>query len=79
MAKQKFFEHINDTLHTAEYVQIKSWLLKNEPNNPAIKEIDQAIEHSFSPRPFLHNFSNEANETFARVFLILKQELNKKK
>lgn len=77
--KQQYFKQINDTLFSAEYVQIRSWLFRNEPSNPAIQEINAAVEHSFSPRPYLHQFSNEANETFARVFLIIKKELEKPK
>jgi len=77
--KQVFFKEINDTLHSAEYIQIKSWLMRNEPSNPAIQEIQKAVEHSYSPRPFQQEFSDLANETFCRVFLILQKELNKKK
>jgi len=77
--KQQYFKQLNDTLHSAEYVQIKSWLIRNEPSNPVILEISQAVEHSFSPRPFQHQFSDLANETFARVFLIIKKELEKPK
>lgn len=73
--KQQYFKQINDTLHSAEYVQIRSWLKRNEPSNPAILEISQAVEHSFSPRPYLHQFSNEANETFCRVFFIIKKSI----
>ena len=77
--KQQYFKQLNDTLYSAEYVQIKSWLLRNEPTNTAIQEIEQAVEYSFSPQPFKHQFSGEANETLYRVFLILQKELNKKK
>jgi len=77
--KQAFFKQIEDTLHSSEYVQIKSWLVKNEPTNPAIKETQKVVEHSHSPRPFQHQFSDLANETFARVFLIIKKELEKPK
>lgn len=77
--KQQYFKQINDTLHSAEYVQIRSWLRRHEPNNPAIQEINAAVEHSFSPTPYLCQFSNEANETFCRVFLIIKKELEKPK
>lgn len=76
--KQQYFQQIECTLHSAEYVRIKSWLIRNEPTNPAIQEISKAVEHSFSPRPYLHNFSNEANETLCRVFLIIQKDLNKK-
>lgn len=76
--KQQYFKKIECTLHSAEYVQIRSWLTKHEPQNTAIQEINQAVEHSFSPRPWLHQFGNEANETFARVFFILQKDKNKK-
>jgi len=74
--KQEIFKQIQDTLHSAEYVQIKSWLIRNEPTNPAIQEISKAVEHSYSPNPFNYQFSNEANETFCRVFLIIKKMQN---
>lgn len=71
--KEQFFKQISDTLHSAEYVQIKSWLIRNEPTNPAIQEISKAVEHSYSPKPYLYQFSSEANETICRVFLIIKK------
>jgi len=71
--KQKYFQTIEDTLHSAEYIQIHSWLIRNDFENPAILEISKAVEHSFSPRPFHFEFSNEANETFCRVFEIIRK------
>jgi hypothetical protein len=76
--KQQYFQQIECTLHSAEYVRIKSWLMKNEPSNPLVKEISQVVEHSYSPRPFQHQFSDLDNETLCRVFLIIKKDLNKK-
>lgn len=77
--KQQYFIQLEDTPHSAELVQIRSWLLRNEFENPVILELSKAVEHSYSPRSWGFQFSNEANETICRVFFIIQRQNKKSK
>lgn len=72
--KTKYFQEYADILHSSEYIQIKTWLLKNDPLNGAISEINAAVEHSYSPCPKDHIFTPEAKATFEKVFEVLKKQ-----
>ena len=72
--KKECFVQFQDVFTSLEYVKIKSWLYHNEPKNEAYDEIERAVPHAFCLRPFNFQFSDNTNETLARVFALIKKK-----
>lgn len=62
-----------------EYIKIRSWLWRNEPNNSAIQEIDNLVHHKYSKNPDLCQFTEGSKLTIQKVRDIINSEILKQK